>query len=224
MPTVNKNSKEVKENIIPVDIENQNTDLRNEVDNLKNQIAELMSLMTNKNTDVTNNIETVVGNNENVRIVSLYDGVLNLFDGISTLKFSKFGDSKIITKSVVANYFNHNTEFAEKGYFYIECPELIKNYNYIDLYNRLLDKAAFDNIMKYPESKIYELVGNAPEEQRQILCDMIIRKLCDGEQIDLSKVTMIDTACGNTGDNTILARREQLRLIRESIIDNAPNT
>lgn len=209
MPKTNNISdKKVEESINSIETKTENNSLS--VEDLQKKIDELTKIVMQLGGGVNTAIATPTITDDDIVIVSLYDGVLNL-TGSVPISFNEFGEKRIISRHNINEYIASNMEFFKRGYFYVNCPDIIKKYGYSELYDKLLTDTVIKNISNYNTSDITALVENAPETQQQILCDILVSKCLKDESLDYNKLNIIDKCCGNTGENTILRRVENRR-------------
>lgn len=186
------------------------------------KLEALVSNLSNVNTSSTFNVDELLSKLgqgtptvNSVAITSLYDGVLNLKDGNVIYTFERFGDTKQFSEEQARNILNCNTNFANSGFFYVHSDVLVKAFGLSELYETLLADNIIKNINDFSDSEIRNMVSLAPDSQKEILCDIMVKRVADGEIGDLSKITAIDKACGNTGDDTIMSRVTLVEKLRD---------
>jgi hypothetical protein len=192
-------------------LEEENKKLKNELEEIKKMLLNLTQnqeqVLNAKNTNI------IVENNNNdddedfeirpnkyIKVMSLNFGKLVLTtEGKGRGKafvFNKFGDVKNIVYSELANLIHHQQTFAEEGRFYIFDKNVVRNHGLIEYYNKFLTKEVIDNILEYNRDEIVDLFKNTTDAQREVIVNILIKKIVDGEDVDIAKVDIISRLSG----------------------------
>ena len=224
--------KAVKENIInpnptslsPTNLEQENKNLRFELDELKqmilnltqNQIQQNQQVQNTSNTSITPIIDEEdnfeITPNKFIKVMSLNFGKLVLTTEArgqgKTFIFNKFGDIRNIIYTDLSNIVHNHQSFAEKGRFYIFDKNFVRNHGLSEYYNKFLNKETIDNILNYNSDEIISLFKNTTDVQRDIIVNLLIKKIVDGEEVDVTKVDIISRLAG--GINIFNIAREKI--------------
>lgn len=186
------------------------TQNNNEVEQLKKQIEELKTLIQkqNENTQPTTTIHEEVSNdefveikpNKYIKVVSLNFGRLNLTTQPKgqgkIFKFDKFGDVKNIVYSELAEIIHNHQKFAEEGRFYVLDKQVVRNHGLVEFYDKILSKDTIDNIFTYNRDQMVDLFKNATETQKENIVGILIKKVRNGENVDLNKIDALSRIFG----------------------------
>jgi len=213
MPTTSKTN--IEENNLTVSTaKNSDKEVISQLNNKIEQLEQTVKALINTQPILDKN--SLSNKNARISVTSLYDGELNLTDGKMTYTFPSFGTVKQFSEDKVRDIINMNDSFLRSGKFYVNSQEFIENYGLEDLYQNLLVENVLKNVTEYEESEIENMVKRAPVEQQEVLCNILIEKIYNGEDIDSNKLHIVDVACGNKADQTILSRVEAVRKVRDN--------
>ncbi len=185
-------------------LEQENKQLRSELDELKKMVLNL----TQQNQLVTQNISqaestNIISNeddsdirpNKYIKVMSLNFGKLVLSTESKgqgkVFVFNKFGDVKNIVYSELANLIHHQQSFAEQGRFYVFDKQVVKNHGLVEYYEKFMDKEMIENILDHNREEIITLFNNTTKTQRDIIVNLLIKKIVDGVDVDITKVDII---------------------------------
>jgi len=196
----------------PTNFEQENKNLRSELDELKQMILNLTQNQNQQNQQA-NNISTtfttpIISNkyddeldnfeitpNKFIKVMSLNFGKLVLTTEArgqgKTFIFNKFGDIRNIIYTDLSNIVHNHQSFAEKGRFYIFDKNFVRNHGLSGYYNKFLNKETIDNILNYNSDEIISLFKNTTDVQRDIIVNLLIKKIVDGEEVDVIKVDVL---------------------------------
>jgi hypothetical protein len=150
--------------------------------------------------------------NKYIKIMSLNFGQLVLSTEArgqgKVFVFNKFGDVKNIVYSELANLIHHQQSFAEQGRFYIFDKQVIKNHGLTQYYEKFMTKEMIDNILNHNREEIITLFNNTTKTQRDIIVNLLIKKIVDGEDVDITKVDIISRLTG--GINIVDIARDKI--------------
>jgi hypothetical protein len=110
--------------------------------------------------------------------------------------FNKFGETKNILYSDLANLIHNQQSFAEQGRFYIFNKQVIRNHGLDQYYEKFMTKEKIENILQYNRDEIIDLFTNATESQKETLVNILIKKMIDGEDVDVNKIDIISRIYG----------------------------
>lgn len=135
-----------------------------------------------------------------IPVMSLFDGMLNL----GTLQhgqgklttFSKFGEVRKIVYSDLRDIISANFNFAKEGYFYIMDEQVVTENGLDDYYKNIITKEKMESIMDTDKNVILDTFSNIGEAQKDVIVDIITRKMAHGEEFDLNKISAISDAIG----------------------------
>jgi hypothetical protein len=111
--------------------------------------------------------------------------------GANPYVFDNFGDFKKIRYEDVSQIIERHRSFLEDGVFVILDKEVIKFHALEDTYDKILTKENFDRILSGNFSDAVKLVENANERQKRYIADMFVRRLIDGDDVDLNYIDQI---------------------------------
>ena len=126
--------------------------------------------------------------------------------------FQKFGDTRQVAYSDLVRMMDNHPNFLEKGYFYILDQRVIQKHGLIQIYEKILNKEKLDKIFSMGDSSL-ELYKQASESQREFIDRVLIRKVRDGEQVDLNLISKIEKVYGSK----IMEKANQAREMMEDI-------
>ncbi|MCK9198250.1 MAG: hypothetical protein M0P49_01465 [Bacilli bacterium] len=186
----------------PINLEKENKTLRSELDELKQMVLNLTqnqqitpvveSTNINSNTDED---DSDIRPNKYIKVMSLNFGKLVLSTESKgqgkVFVFNKFGDVKNIVYSELANLIHHQQSFAEQGRFYVFDKQVVKNHGLVEHYEKFMNKEMIDNILNHNREEIIALFNNTTKTQRDIIVNLLIKKIVNGEDVDITKVDII---------------------------------
>jgi len=189
-----------------INLEQENKQLRSELDELKQMVLNLTQNQVNQqsiqNIAESQSFNTTIDEddsdirpNKYIKVMSLNFGKLVLSTESKgqgkVFVFNKFGDVKNIVYSELANLIHHQQSFAEQGRFYVFDKQVIKNHGLIEYYNKFMTKEMIDNILNHNREEIIALFNNTTKTQRDIIVNLLIKKIVDGIDVDITKVDII---------------------------------
>lgn len=187
--------------------------LKNENIQLKNELEEIKKLLLNLNTnqqtqEIIRDQKSVVDDEEDfeitpnkyIKVMSLNFGKLVLTtEGRGQGKafiFQKYGDVRNIMYTDLSNLYHHQQSFAEQGRFFIFDKKFIKNHGLTQYYNKFLTKEVVDNILNYQSDEIVNLFKNTTDAQKEIIVNLLIKKIVNNETVDIAKVDILSRLWG----------------------------
>ncbi len=196
----------------PINLEKENKQLRSELDELKQMVLNLtqnqqiqnISQVESTNINTTNTIteedDSDIRPNKYIKVMSLNFGKLVLSTESKgqgkVFVFNKFGDVRNIVYSELANLIHHQQSFAEQGRFYIFDKQVIKNHGLVEYYERFMTKEMIDNILNHNREEIVNLFNNTTKTQKDVIVNLLIKKIIDDEDVDITKVDIISRLSG----------------------------
>jgi len=193
----------------PTNLEQENKQLRSELDELKQMVLNLTQNLTqaqNKpiqqtmqdvptTNPIINEDDSDIRPNKYIKVMSLNFGKLVLSTESKgqgkVFVFNKFGDVKNIVYSELANLIHHQQSFAEQGRFYVFDKQVIKNHGLVEYYEKFMTKEMIDNILNHNREEIVTLFNNTTKTQREVIVNLLIKKIVNGEDVDITKVDII---------------------------------
>jgi hypothetical protein len=188
----------------PINLEKENKQLRSELDELKKMVLSLTqnqkdqqstSIVESTNTNVINEDDSDIRPNKYIKVMSLNFGKLVLSTESKgqgkVFVFNKFGDVKNIVYSELANLIHHQQSFAEQGRFYVFDKQVVKNHGLVEYYEKFMDKEMIENILDHNREEIITLFNNTTKTQRDIIVNLLIKKIVDGVDVDITKIDII---------------------------------
>ena len=202
----NKKTEEEKSTpLSPSNLEQENKSLRSELDELKQMVLNLTKQNQVQNQPIQQIIQDVnptideddsdIRPNKYIKVMSLNFGKLVLSTESKgqgkVFVFNKFGDVKNIVYSELANLIHHQQSFAEQGRFYVFDKQVIKNHGLVEYYEKFMTKEMIDNILNHNREEIVTLFNNTTKTQREVIVNLLIKKIVNGEDVDITKVDII---------------------------------
>lgn len=176
----------------------QNPSSVEEVEKLKIRLAEMeRKLGSSPNTD----LEKLTSDDDiEVMSLSIYPLTLNTKkfgnkDGYE-YNFEYFGEVKRIVYSHLSGIIESQRTFVEYPYFYIMDERVIKRHGLSDLYSKILRKEQIDTILECDKKIAIDLFKSAPPKQKEIIVEILVRKIFDGQEVDLNIVSAISRESG----------------------------
>lgn len=143
-----------------------------------------------------------------IRVVSLSDGGVNLKtakNGGKVFRLDKFGHSTSITYSDLQDVIATCRPLIENGTVYICNKDVVRN-NYLEEnYKHFLTVDTISNILSFNTEQIVDMVKNTTEPIQESIISLIVKKINNGENVDMNKVNAIGNACKTPCDIMALA-------------------
>lgn len=188
-------------------LEQENKALKSELDEIKQMLKTLTQVQQSSISPIENiNHEYIeeenfeIEPNKYIKVMSLNFGKLVLNTEAKgqgkSFVFNKFGDIRNIIYSDLSNLYHHQQSFAEQGRFYIFDKKFIRNHGLESYYNKFLNKETIENILSNNSNEIVSLFNSTSEAQKDIIVNILIKKIITGEDIDISKVDIISRLAG----------------------------
>ena len=193
------------------DIKKENQQLKSELDEIKKMLLNLTQSQNQQiqNTPIIESNKQFIEDEEDnfeitpnkfIKVMSLNFGKLVLTTEArgqgKPFIFNKFGDVRNIVYSDLSNIVHNHQSFAEKGRFYIFDKNFVKNHGLSEYYNKFLTKEIIENMLSYNSEEIVNLFKNTTDVQKDIIVNLLIKKIVSGEQVDVSKVDIISRLAG----------------------------
>lgn len=132
---------------------------------------------------------------KNIRVMSLCNNKLNLTSGsgkdAKKRIFTHFGQVKTIPYSTLIEMIEYRPSFAENGIYYILDKDVIEKTGLSEYYSRILKKEDIEKIFKNTDEAI-SLYKTLNEKQREMVNDILVTKVRNGEVSDLNLVSSIE--------------------------------
>ena len=186
----------------PSNAEKEAAELRKQLEELKKQM-ELMKSQSEPPIveDMKSDEDAVVRPDKYIKVMSLNFGLLNLTTEPKgrgkIFKFQKFGDVRNIVYGDLANIIHTNQKFAEEGRFYIFNKQVVINHGLAEYYDKFMTKDMIEKILDFDRDKMVDLFTNATKTQRETIVQILIKRIKNGEDVDLNKVDIISRIAGN---------------------------
>ena len=189
-------------------LEKENKQLKNELDEIKKMLLNLTQnqpsqpdfIVEKHSHDFSHEDETEIRPNKYIKVMSLNFGKLVMStEGRGQGKvfvFNKFGEVKNILYSDLANLIHHQQSFAEQGRFFIFDKNVVRNHGLDEYYNKFMNKETIDRILEYNRDEIVNLFKNTTDAQRETIVNILIKKVVEGEDIDVNKLDIISRLSG----------------------------
>lgn len=143
-----------------------------------------------------------------IRVVSISDGGVNLKTaktGGKVFRLDKFGHSTSITYSDLQDVIATCRPLIENGTVYICNKDVVRN-NYLEEnYKHFLTADTISNILSFDTDKIIDMVKNTTEPIQESIISLVVKKINNGEYVDMNKVNAIGNACKTPCDIMALA-------------------
>ena len=110
--------------------------------------------------------------------------------------FPKFGSVKNIVYGDLADIIHNHQKFAEEGRFYVFNKQVVINHGLVEHYEKFMTKEMIEKILDYDKDKMVDLFTNATKTQRETIAQILIKRIKQGEDIDLNKVDIISRLYG----------------------------
>lgn len=200
----------------------ENEKLKKELSELKNTVNDLLTALSmGTKQEVVTPQETDKSKDElkgedYVKVMSLIFMPLNLSTrGVGqgqgkVFKFTEFGQVKLILYSDLIGIIETHQSFLEAGYFYIMDNRVIRRHGLDEIYSKILTKEKIESVLTGKKDVAISLYKEATERQKEIINDVIIRKLVNQEEVDLNMVDAI-SRIGN------IAIMDKVRMSKEYV-------
>ena len=188
----------------------ENTQLRSELDEIKKMLTNLTKEQS-KEIPVSKKVkeesvqkeelqEFEIRPNKYIKVISLNYGILVLstepMGNGKVFVFNKFGETKNIIYSDLAEILHCNQSFAESGKFYIADKNVVFNHGLMEFYKNILTKEMIETLFDNSQEQIVDLFKNATNSQRETIVSIIADRLLNNQEIDLNKVNAISKIYG----------------------------
>jgi len=132
-----------------------------------------------------------------VKVISLDIYPLNLstekYGKGRTYRFNEFGHVKNIPFKNLADIVDTHSNFVEDGRFYILNRAAIHELSLEDIYSNILTKEKIDAILQGNDRDVsISLFQSANKAQREVICQMLIDRRINDEEVDLNIWDRID--------------------------------
>lgn len=158
--------------------------------------------------------------NKRIKVISLYDGLLILVAGQynqgKPYRFTKYGETKNIVYSELAEILHYQNSFAEKGYFYICDDNVVSYHGLYDAYQNILSKDVIDNLLNYDKKEIIELFKRSTKNQQEEISSLIAKKIANDEEVDLNKIKILS----DIANIDIVQIANDYKFLQNSVIEN----
>lgn len=152
-------------------------------------------LLTSKNDNDSSDEDIYISPDKNIRVMSLCNHTLNLTTGsgkdAKKRVFEHFGQTKSIPYSVLVEMIEHQPTFAENGVYYILDKDVIRKSGLSEYYDKILKKEDIEKILKNSENSL-SLYKTLNTKQREMVNEMLVQKVRDGEITDLNLISAIE--------------------------------
>lgn len=165
------------------------------VEELKKQIEELQRIVkgmakSSRKKDGDEESEKLPMQNY-VKVMSLTPNILNLStEGHGRGKvftFRKFGEVKKILYNDLVLILEAHHNFLEQGLFYILNKEVIQSHGLAEIYEHILPIDTIQKIINGDnQTDAVNFFASATDTQQDTICGMFIKKIFDGETVDLN--------------------------------------
>ncbi len=216
------------DDVILDELKKENDLLKKENEDVKSQIKLILQKLAeqeNRNAKIENSkiiySETTKNNSYTdinplklIKVISLSDGGVSLKtkpggDG-KVFRFDKFGHSVTITYTDLQDIISTDRSFIEDGTVYICDEDVVKN-NYLeDAYSKFLTIETINNIFSFPKDKIIDMIQNTTEELQESIISFVVKKINNGEYVDMNKVDAIGNSCKTPCNIIELAQQKRM--------------
>jgi hypothetical protein len=173
--------------------QNTITDLKNQVEVLSKPKAGRPSKSPTEYRDIRPD--------DYVKIMSLNNKPMNIsseprFQG-KALSFTYFGETKKVLYSEFLDIKENHKNFFEQGLFYLldEGRGIIKELGYEELYEHILTKEKIEDILN-SNPNAFNFFQSANKKQQELIINMLIIKLRDGQSVDRNLIADISRYSG----------------------------
>lgn len=202
-------------------LKKENEDVKSQIKLILQKLAEqenrnekIENLKITSSETTKNNSYTDINPLKLIKVISLSDGGVSLKtkpggDG-KVFRFDKFGHSVTITYSDLQDIISTDRSFIEDGFVYICDKDVVKN-NYLeDAYSKFLTIETINNIFSFPKDKIIDMIQNTTEALQESIISFVVKKINNGEYIDMNKVDAIGKSCKSPCNIIELAQQKRM--------------
>ena len=198
-------------------------DYKKELDNLRLMVEELLAKgnvapAPVTEMEVTSPDEKEIKPDDYVEIISLCPHLLNLTTEEKgkgkKFAFKEFGEKKRILYGDLLDVIENHTEYTDflrEGYYYINDARVVRKHGLDDVYETNFTKEKIEKLLAGKLENAIELFKLVSVSQKQLILEMLIAKMVDGENIDLNLVSQI----GDITDRNIVDTVKSIKFYRE---------
>ena len=216
------------DSIILEELKKENDLLKKENEDVKSQIKLILQKLTeqesrNEKIERSNSVSLDASKNISysdinplklIKVISLSDGGVSLKTKSSgdgkVFRFDKFGHSVTITYSDLQDIISTDRSFIEDGFVYICDKDVVKN-NYLeDAYSKFLPLETINNIFSFPKDEIIDMIQNTTEALQESIISFVVKKINNGEYVDMNKVDVIGKSCKTPCNIIELAQQKRM--------------
>lgn len=216
------------DSIILEELKKENDLLKKENEDVKSQIKLILQKLAeqenrNEKIESSNTVssETIKNNSYSdinplklIKVISLSDGGVSLKTKSSgdckVFRFDKFGHSVSITYTDLQDIISTDRSFIEDGFVYICDKDVVKN-NYLeDAYSKFLTIETINNIFSFPKDEIIDMIQNTTEALQESIISFVVKKINNGEYVDMNKVDAIGKSCKKPCNIIELAQQKRM--------------
>lgn len=216
------------DSIILEELKKENDLLKKENEDVKSQIKLILQKLTeqesrNEKIESSNSVSLDASKNISysdinplklIKVISLSDGGVSLKTKSSgdgkVFRFDKFGHSVTITYSDLQDIISTDRSFIEDGFVYICDKDVVKN-NYLeDAYSKFLTIETINNIFSFPKDEIIDMIQNTTEALQESIISFVVKKINNGEYVDMNKVDAIGKSCKTPCNIIELAQQKRM--------------
>ena len=191
--------KAIKEDT-PIQVDEEKERMRQELEILKKAVAALQNQEQEPTLTEDSSDPSKINQDDYIKVIALCPMQLNL----STLpggkgkifRFRSFGDTKSIIYSSLVDIIENHQSFLEQGYYYIADKRVIRRHGLDEIYEKILSKEKMEEIIMAKSEHAVDLFKSANAKQQEFICTMLIKKMYDGEELDLNMVDAISREAG----------------------------
>jgi len=115
--------------------------------------------------------------------------------------WTNFGDiSQIVYSDLQRLIKNHGsglyTDFFREGYLYINDKDVVKKSGFNAIYDKILNLDQMKEILLCNSEECVKLFKSTNRTQQLFICDMLIKNIADGAELDLNIVDKLGRAVG----------------------------
>ena len=188
MATNTDEIKSLKKNIKKITEEKE--ELVKEIEEIKKMLASANSVQQTQTPIIINDSD------RDVLFTSLYPGLLNLstegYGNGDIYTFDHFGDEQNIPYSHAKQIIRNNKSFITGGYVFINDDELVRSERLESQYKKILNKEKILKTFSLNKTEFKQVFENMTDAQKEILRQVVTRKMSDGQDVDMNIVDMIN--------------------------------
>lgn len=91
---------------------------------------------------------------------------------------------------------SEHTDFLKEGYYYIADSRVVRRHGLNDVYDSLLNEEQIRKIIAGDQKDVLTIFESAGRAQKTFVCDFIINKMVDGEDVDLNVIDNLSRLSG----------------------------